>query len=65
MRRYLDIPVFVEIVDAGDAAAVPVGIINMADVAGAVAGVTGHHSLQTHQTKWHLVPVRKTEEKLL
>lgn len=53
-RWYLDIPVFVEIVDAGDAAAVPVGVVNMADVPGAVAGVTGDHSLQT---KRQLVPV--------
>lgn len=51
---YLDIPVFVEIVNAGDAAAVPVGVVNMADVPGAVAGVTGNHSLETQETRRQL-----------
>lgn len=65
VRRYLDIPVFVEIVDAGDAAAVPVGVVNMADVPSAVAGVTGDHRLQTRETKSLLAPVKRAEQKLL
>lgn len=66
MRCYLDVPVFVEIVDAGDAAAVPVGVVNMADVPGAVARVTGDHSLQnTTNKKRQLVLVTQPEKKLL
>lgn len=48
---YLDIPVLVEIVDASDAAAVTVGVINMADVASAVAWVTGNHSLERKENE--------------
>lgn len=51
LRRYLDIPVSVEIIDAGDAAAIPVGVVNMADVPGAVAGVTGDHCLRYMRNK--------------
>lgn len=59
---YLDIPVFVEIVDTSDAAAVTVRVINMADVPCPVTWVTGNHALKTkeirslvEQTKKHLM----------
>lgn len=65
LRCYLDIPVFVEIVDAGYAAAVPVGVVNMADVPGAVAWVTGDHSLQTRETKKQLVSLKQPEKGML
>lgn len=48
---YLDIPVLVEIVDASDAAAVTIGVINMADIPSAVAWVTGNHSLERKENE--------------
>lgn len=49
---YLDIPVFVEIVDTSDAASVTVWVINMTDVPCSVTWVTGNHGLK-NKTKNH------------
>ena len=40
---YLDVPIAVEVVDGGDAAAVAVGIVDVFDVVRAAARVAGHH----------------------
>lgn len=59
---YLDIPVFVEIVDTSDAAAVTVRVINMADVPCPVTWVTGNHALKTKEIR-SLVEQKKKNNK--
>lgn len=49
---HLDVPVLVEIVDARDAASVPVWVVNMSDVTRSVARVTSNHGLkQTERSR--------------
>ena len=42
---YLHIPVFVEIIKAGDTSSIAVRIVDMFQIAGSRARITGHHSL--------------------
>ncbi len=43
---YLNIPVLVKVVDAGDAAPVVVGVVDVPHIVGAASRVTRHHCLQ-------------------
>ena len=43
--HYFGVPVLVKVIDGRDAPAVPVGVVHVPDVVGALAGVAGHHSV--------------------
>ena len=43
--KYLGIPVLVQIVDAGDAAAITVGVVHMSNVTCSISWVASHHRL--------------------
>lgn len=55
----LGVPVLVEVVDAGDAAAVTVWVVHVFDVARPVSWVTRHHGLERQRGEEEVRPWRR------
>lgn len=61
-KPYLDVPVLIQVIDAGDAAPVAVGIVNVPHVPKPIAWVTRHHGLVDMEGGGLLSPEGPREE---
>ena len=51
-EQYLDVPVVIKVVQAGDAPTISVGVVHVAGIARTIAWVAGNHRLPTNTVQW-------------